>query len=263
MPAAFTRITMRRRFINRLLWWTTSFGFAALVLAPSPADARQKAPRVEAAANFGLAAPTKEFTRTSVLRLNVEDGSLTAQYGLGTSPLIDFGAGVRVTRRIWISGAFSRFAGEADSNLSAHVPHPLFFGQLRDVTGVAGASRKEVGIHVQIQAAIPAGDRLVIKFGAGPTIAKLDQDIFNTIEYSEAYPFDSATFTGATPVIQSKSAIGFNAGADVTIKTGSRVGVGALVRFSRATVKLEPSTGSSVSVTTGGLQVGGGIRLAF
>jgi hypothetical protein len=41
------------------------------------------------------------------------------------------------------------------------------------------------------------------------------------------------------------------------------VGIGALVRYSRASVSLPAGFGTEVTVRAGGLEIGGGVRLRF
>ena len=63
---------------------------------------------------------------------------------------------------------------------------------------------------------------------------------------------------------RSAAAVGFNAGVDLATYLTPTVGVGALVRFSRAIIDLtQPDGGGSLAVTAGGLHVGGGLRLRF
>ena len=57
--------------------------------------------------------------------------------------------------------------------------------------------------------------------------------------------------------------VGYNAGVDLTFFFSRYVGVGGLVRTSRATVKLPTPDGHKVDVDAGGTQVGAGMRFRF
>ena len=84
------------------------------------------------------------------------------------------------------------------------------------------------------------------------------------VVYVDDFPHDTVTFTSATTVRAQKTQTGFNVGVDVGYRLAPNLGVGGLVRFSRATLSF-PLTGSAadVSVDAGGAQVAGGIRFFF
>ena len=83
------------------------------------------------------------------------------------------------------------------------------------------------------------------------------------MKFSQEYPYDTATFTGATTRRSSASKVGFNAGADLVWMFSSQIGAGGLVRFARATVTEDAGNGRSLSVEAGGLQVAAGVRFLF
>jgi hypothetical protein len=89
------------------------------------------------------------------------------------------------------------------------------------------------------------------------------QMMVQTVEYAESYPYDDATFVAVKPVQQRAARIGYNAGADLTFYFSRHVGVGALVRISRATVPLKSPDSDEVKVKAGGTQFGGGMRFRF
>jgi hypothetical protein len=77
------------------------------------------------------------------------------------------------------------------------------------------------------------------------------------------YPYDTATFVSGTTTEQSKTQLGFNAGVDVTFGLSKHVGVGGIVRYSRASLEFPMASGPEVAARAGGLQVGGGLRVGF
>jgi hypothetical protein len=97
----------------------------------------------------------------------------------------------------------------------------------------------------------------------GPSYISVGQTIATDVQYAQTYPYDTATFTSATTTHPSKGAVGFNAGADVAWMFRRNVGVGGLVQFSRAMVKLPASGGRTISFDAGGAQIGAGLRLVF
>ena len=90
----------------------------------------------------------------------------------------------------------------------------------------------------------------------------IKQSIATEVNYTEQFPYDAATFVGVDSRRISGTATGFNVGADVRWMFTRNIGVGGLVRFTRAKVDLEIDS-RTVQVDAGGAQVGAGLRLAF
>jgi len=130
------------------------------------------------------------------------------------------------------------------------------------VTGEFDGDRSETAVHVQAKWLVPVNDKMLVTIFGGPSFFKIEQDIVNDFEYSESYPFDTATFTRAIAASQSESAVGVNVGGDVAYFFSSNVGVGGTVQYSGATVEMTVPSGTA-DVKAGGLQVGGGLRLRF
>ena len=97
----------------------------------------------------------------------------------------------------------------------------------------------------------------------GPSFFNVSQDLVTRVEYTHAFPFDTATFRSATTDGDSGSAVGFNAGADVTWMFSRLAGVGGGFRYAKAEVDLTASEGNGVAVDVGGFQALGGLRIAF
>jgi len=102
-----------------------------------------------------------------------------------------------------------------------------------------------------------------IRVMGGPTFFNVKQDFVSDLVIKETYPFDTATFASATTKQLSKGAVGFNAGADISRLITSQVGIGALIRYSRADVKFNDADIGTQTVKAGGTEVTAGIRLRF
>ena len=63
-----------------------------------------------------------------------------------------------------------------------------------------------------------------VKVMGGPTFFNLKQDFVSGVTVNETYPFDTATFAGATTKQLSKAAVGFNAGVDISRPLSSQRG---------------------------------------
>jgi hypothetical protein len=204
-----------------------------------------------AATSFSNTVHPIDFVEASVVDTGYEMRSI-----LG----FDAGGGVRVWRNLAVGLDVSRFSKKSSGSVSAQVPHPFFFNRLRAVSGDApGLKRDETAVHLQALWMLLLRDRWQLALGAGPSWFSVGQDLVTDVTVSQTYPYDTATFAGATSTPRSHSKIGFNAGADVSYLLRRHVGLGVEVTFSHASVPLD----DTLTVDTGGARVGGGIRLRF
>ena len=257
---------MRRLSFNRRSRWTVCLGFVAGVFAAAHTAAAQQAGDARAfiSLNAGTHRSPGAFSATSPLRLNAETGELSADYGLRSALVFDVGGGVRLPANLWFGVALSQLSADHDAAISARVGHPFFFDQFRDVSGtMTGVGHHERAVHLQFLWAPPLGRRFELKVGGGPTIVKVRQDLVSKLNYTEVYPFDSATFESASMEERSQTAIGFNVGADFGVYFRPKVGAGVTARFSKASVDLDDPLGDTIKVDVGAFQIGGGLRLRF
>lgn len=195
---------------------------------------------------------------------NQETETIDVKYPMKTLGLFDVGASFRVWKGLAFGAAFSRVSGGGDAEVTASVPHPFFFNQPRTVTGTdSGVQHAENGVHLQVQYVVPASDSVHIIVGGGPSWISVEHEIVTDVTVTESYPFDTAAFGGAVTKTTKASASGFNAGLDVTWMFARSVGVGGLVRYTRADIDLEPADGRTLTTKAGGVQGAAGIRFVF
>jgi Outer membrane protein beta-barrel domain len=238
--------------------------------APAAAQPRPSAgsfpaePRVTVSVSGGYQATTTEFDDQFTFELYRETGRSDVTYPIAAGFLFDAGAGVRLWRGLGAGVAVSRFVRDGTVSTTTSLPHPIFLQQNREITGDPdGITREETGIHIQAQYLLPLSGRLQVTLMGGPSILQVTQAIVTDVNYSEEYPYDTAEFTGVDSRDVKKSATGFNAGADVRWMFSRHVGVGALVRFTRATVDLDGPDTRTIPVDAGGTHVGAGLRVGF
>jgi hypothetical protein len=238
---------------------------AASFVSPSSAHAQASGDaRLRLGINFGRQGASPDFSTTSVLTVNEEDGELSSSYAGDGGSLFDVGGDVAVWRKLSFGLAVSRTSGSSDVDVSASVPHPFFFDRQRTVDGnKSGLDSRETAVHVQVMWQVPLGNDLELRVFAGPTFFSVRRDIISDVEYSETYPFDTATYTDATVTSASKSTVGFNAGADIAYYFQPAIGVGGLVRVARGTADLPLPGGGSASVKADGVQGAAGLRVRF
>jgi hypothetical protein len=214
--------------------------------------------------NFGVQPASTTFTSITTKSVYLESLPINTTYGVSRGQLFDGGILVRVARGFGVGVAVSSFTKRQDAAVTGAVPHPFFYNTPRNIGGPAsGLRRSELVTHIQA-AYVISSKRFDVALAGGPSVFNVSQDLVGDLTYTEMYPYDTATFTAATTTKATGTKIGFNAGADVGIKLSRNVGVGVLVRYSRAKVSF-PLAGSSADVNAdvGGPQATGGLRLFF
>lgn len=246
-------------------------GFTGLLLAIDVHDAhaqRVSVPRsekVRVSINVGAQLSSTTFSSTTTTTpVFLETASINTSYTVPKGKLFDGGFLYRPFGRFGVGVSLSSFSERSDGAITGSIPHPFFFNTPRTLTGTA-ASLERSEFAADIQAAyLYQSRRYDVVISGGPTIFRVSQDLVSNAAYTETYPYDSVTFTSATIVKAEGTKTGFNVGADIAYKLSKALGVGGLVRFSRATVSLPlTSSASGVSVDAGGLQVAGGVRFYF
>lgn len=244
---------------------TCVFGALLLVASSSPASAQATRPGRGYISLNALSQPANPALSDHFdFEENVETATVDVRYpsklGIGG----DGGAGFRLWKQLGVGLAVSYVSSTGAADVEARIPHPFIFGQPRAISGSEGSiSRAETGAHVQVLYFVPAGRNLRFILSAGPSRVSLEQEAITEVHYSDTYPYDTAAFTRATTRTVKGSAVGFNVGADVQWMFSRTIGVGALVRFTRAQVELDIATGRRLPVDTGGVQAGGGLRIRF
>jgi hypothetical protein len=248
--------------------WQTFRVAAALIAAAvctTPAAAQSPAhPRVEIAANAGALTGANKFTESDAIPSNGgETETITVDHGVKTAPGFSVGGAMRIASRVWVGAQYAATQMKPGASITAVIPHPILFNAPRTVQGsIDNVAHNEQNVHVDLMYAIPAG-ALDVKVMGGPTFFNLKQDFVSGVTITEAYPFDTATFAGATTKRLSNSGVGFNAGVDLSYPLASPIGIGGLIRYSSADVKFDdPNTGHH-TVKAGGLEAGAGVRIKF
>jgi hypothetical protein len=205
---------------------------------------------------------SNDFDDTTTIRVNAENGRLDTDYDVGGGLAFDVSGAVVVWRNLAVGAGVTSFSTSTPTTIEGQIPHPFFFNQLRSVTGEFDGDRSELAVHIQAKWVAPVGSKLVVTVFGGPSFFQVEQTIVSDLDYTESYPFDTASFNRAISNDQSESKVGFNVGGDVAYYFSNLVGVGGVVQYSGATVEMTVPSGST-DVKAGGLQIGGGLRLRF
>lgn len=218
--------------------------------------------------NAALQTGIPEFSERTAFATGQEKGSLAVDYGAASGAAFDIGAAVKLGNNIGAGLAVTRVGSMSDSSFVLADPHPVAFNRPRELSGSVGdLKRTETLVHLQALYFASLSDRARLVVQAGPTVAHIDQDIVGGILLTDVFPFNTITFASADVIRVKKTKMGYHAGVDVSWRVGGSLGLGAIVRFSRASMTLETTSelagARRLDLDAGGLQIGGGVRWFF
>ena len=239
---------------------------------PTPARPSQAKPtkpqpidRIYISVNGAFQTSGNSFGETVTFRENAEDGRFSTDYEVKSGPALNISVGASLWRNIGVGVGVTRYSKSTPTAFSASVPHPFFFNRPRAVEGeVAGIEREELAVHVQARATFVPTRRIQAVVFGGPSFFTVKQGIVNDFEITEAYPYDTATFSRGISTTVDESKVGFNVGADVGYFFTRQVGVGGSVQWAATTIDAPASAGTGTfEIKAGGFQAGAGLRLRF
>jgi hypothetical protein len=231
--------------------------------APRPSRAKGRSAFSTLFVYGGATAPVTSdtFEGTDSRSLNLEQDTRTTTYDGSTKPGFDVGIGSGAGRAA-LTVVVTRRQSTETAAVSAALPHPFYFNQPRTVTGAFDADRTETDVHVQVNLALLTTRRLQVVVGGGPSIFVVKQALLDTLRYDSSYPFDTATFTGASTAVRTEKGYGGHVELDVLAPLSRHVALQALGRWSRGTVDFSDDALKATS-RVGNAQVGAGLRLSY
>lgn len=203
------------------------------------------------------------FTASSTMTTNRESGTVRTTNQMKSWPVYDITAGGRLKGNLGIGYGLSYVRRTETADVSADVPHPFYFGQFRPVSGQAGLLHEDLAMHLSVMWLVPVSDAFQVAVFGGPSYFITHRDMVKDVQYTDAYPFDQAQFTGVTTAREDGSHVGYNAGVDLSYFFSNHAGIGGFVRYSHAKLDIPTPGGTSVSAEAGGLQPGVGFRVRF
>jgi hypothetical protein len=216
--------------------------------------------RVAVGFTAGLGVPSTTFTQNVTFELYSETGSLTSAFSGSASPSFDGGGTVRLWRSVSVSVAGSYLKDAGTAQVSASLPHPLVFNQPRQISGTAPLTHSENVLHIDAAYWLQLSRQLSVTISGGVSHFRVNQDFVTDVNYSETFPYTTATFESADTVREHASATGFNVAGDAGWRVWGKLSVVGAVRYSRAHATFD-ALGAPIAV--GGIHLGGGVRLAL
>lgn len=207
---------------------------------------------------------SNDFRETVTFRENAEQGQFETAYTVKSVKGFSAGAGAMLSPTFGIGGSLERSTTSTPVAFSGTIPHPFFFARPRTINaGISGLKREELALHAELRAVWPVHPRVQLAVVGGPSLFRVSQGIVSDFTYTQSYPYDEAQFATSDTLRATKTRIGFNIGGDAAFFFTRRVGIGAKVAMSRATLDLPIDEDREAAVEAGGLFTGIGLRLRF
>ena len=241
---------------------------AALALSfclsvPAVTFAQADAARFRISVNGGGQIGNTTVAQSFSVDKNLEPAPITADASVKRGVLADAGVVARLAGPLGVGFALSYMSRSTAADVTAKIPHPFFFTQLRTISGTAPIDRTEIAGHIDVVYRVPIDGRFDVLLQGGPSIFNVRHTLVTDVTYVDVFPFDSPTFGAAVTANATQTVVGLNAGADLTWRLRRTVGAGALIRYAHARATVGVANNPSVNVDAGGFQLGAGLRLLF
>jgi hypothetical protein len=257
------------------LWVAIGFAVCALALS-APAEAQDPFERVWIDVNAGLAFAAQDvFAMSAPIDRFEEPAELAVEYTLPRAPSFDIGAGVMFTPRVGLGASYDGTLHEHSAQLNARLPHPLFPNapatDMAETDPVMQRIERSLSLHAMV--VVAQTRRFRLRAFGGPIRYRIEQDAVDAITYNHIYfvrqPTNIVQLTGFDYARVEGTGWGAHLGADASLFLTRILGVGLFTKYDRGRVALDNPLAAGlghpgrVTITAGGLQLGGGVRLKF
>lgn len=221
-------------------------------------------PKVQVEVDGVYLATSQTLRSTAAPQVNAESAQFSITHEIPSS--FGFGAsgGYRIWKRLGLGAAFSHNQSSSDASVTGGIPHPFAFNRLRQIQGSSpGLSRTENALAIQARTVAPLSPRIYLTAFVGPALMMLKQDVVVGIDYSESYPYDTASFRSASVTTENQSKWGVSGGVDLSYFASRHAGFGVAAKFSSASFTLPAIYAGTVDSSAGGFQLGVGARFRY
>ncbi len=234
---------------------------AALVTAFAPVASARDYVRLLLTGLYGGRALAFSDTRT--FTEFAETGTNTGAFSVPRGSAFGVGVQVAVFEHVGLMAGYTSSNRDQTGTYAASLPHPLYLGQPREVSGdLPSSSFSESAFSVDLFATTRRG-RLDLSAWAGVSFFRVEGRLLSSVEYTHSYPYDTVSVTSAPVTPARDSPTGFDVGAGLDYRLAQHVALGVEGRYSGAKGRLESGGLSTGQFDVGGLRVGGGLRLIF
>jgi hypothetical protein len=244
-----------------------------MLAAPSFSEAQQIGGWVSANATAAMPAAAT-FSEVSIFPFRSEQFQTTHGYTEKQKPSFDIGGGL-LFGQLGVGLAVTRYADPEKATSNISVPSFFFFNDAATASATTHDLLKHEQTAVHIEARYVANrPHASVAIFAGPSYIKTRQELVTDVIYSEFISrttlAHSVSITGYDSESFNLHAWGYNVGVDGGYYFTNNVGIGGVLRFSRATVQLpnaiqNANSGGNATqdLNVGGFNAGGGVRFRF
>jgi hypothetical protein len=228
------------------------------------AGAQSFADHARVSVNIGAQPNSSTFTTTQTVPVYQQTATVASSYGVPNGIFFDGDVTLRVSGGFGVDVGASAFNRSQTASTSGQIPHPLIGGRLRPLSGTSPQmERNEIAGHVDAAYVMSSG-RVDVVVAGGAAFFTVSQDLAESVTFAESPTFDTVSFTGVVVSKAMATALGFDAGVDVGFKLSKNVGVGGVVRYSRASMTFPlVNSASGAHADAGGTHAGAGVRFYF
>ena len=218
--------------------------------------------------NLGIQVGDNDLSNQTTFALYDETAEVQTDQTINNGFFFEIGGAYRfpqVHRNFGAGASYSILSNSGPGTISGNLPHPLFFDQPRSFSAsVDDLKHTEQALHFQAMYFYPFVEKVDFTFSGGPSVFFVTQGLIRGVMFSENPPnFTSVTIDSVDVGESTKSGWGFNLGADVTYALTESIGVAGLLRYTHGGVTFDLADGQTAKISTGGLQIGGGVRFRF
>jgi len=221
---------------------------------PSEGDSR-----LEIGLAFAQAVSSPTFNSSLTTRDYAEDGTFNGAYKVAGSPGGALDLQYNLSPRFGLRVGGQTFSRSSDGTFDAQIPHPFFFSQPRSVSGTASDLTFSERAYSLTGVLRGGSGNWTFSLDGGPAYFTVEALVAEKVTFSDAYPFDTATFTGVTSSKHKLSKVGFSVGLEIGREFNPSVAAVIQGRFAQASGKIDLS-GQKVGIKAGGGQVRVGLR---
>lgn len=230
-------------------------------------------------ANLGIQIPSiGSFSQDASFPFRSETATQQSDYNVPTGLVFDASARYMVRESLGVSFAMTRYSGNDNAGYSLTLPHPTLFNRSETRTGTTSQAltHTERGFHFSAVYVMPERSGLHISVFGGPSKIYISQQLIDDLGTTQTLRADGTfDFTiDSVSIAESDDACacgwGINLGVDVMKSLTPTIGVGGLIRYSRAAIDIKDAPESAIagslvtqSLTAGGVAVVVGVRLAL
>jgi hypothetical protein len=234
----------------------TGLGVAICLLAAASAAAQSR-PQAFVNVNVAMQDGPQKLAVSVPAPVFDLDGSIDVDDRIAGATLMDVSGGLR-GRRFLVGAGYFRTSVDQSHEFTASTTPASPGGFTRTLSYITpGLEHRESVFYLAAGATRSVTDKFDFSVSAGPAFFKVRQAL---PEFIIQGPLPFGEFQSMLTRTIDDSAIGFQSALDLDYLFHPRVGIGATVRYSYASIELPDAT---ESMTLGGVQFGAGIRIRF